>query len=418
MACAGAVFSAAFTDGPFINHSPDMKDSRAKGPSTIPGKRPDPGKPKRKKSALREWIDAAVFAVIAATLIRTFLFEAYTIPTPSMEKTLLVHDFLFVNKLTYGPRLPMTPLGVPFTLNTFLGMQSYANHPRFGYHRLPGTGSVQRGDAVVFNFPHGDTVLKQQPELDYYELVRAYGRKYLWDHFTVLARPVDREENYIKRCVGLPGDTLEIRDGVVYCDGRPEPVPPFSEKQYIVQATGPFNRERLREMQIDDTFRILQEGACLFNLTVRDSAELSRFSNVKAITRVVDRSVDPRLFPYDTLHFHWSEDEYGPFVIPRKGMTVALDTANLPLYRRIIAIYEGHGLAVQGSRILIDGRPADRYTFSMNYYWMMGDNRDNSEDSRFWGFVPEDHLVGKAWFIWMSYDPHGIRWRRLFRAIR
>lgn len=377
-----------------------------------------PPKGKRKKSVLREWVDAAVFAVIAASIIRVFFFQAYTIPTPSMEKSLLVHDFLFVNKLSYGPRVPMTPLGVPFTLNTFLSWKSYSDRPHFGYHRLPGLGKVHRGDVVVFNFPDGDTILKQKPELDYYALVRAYGRKYIWDHFTILARPVDREENYIKRCVGLPGDSLEVRAGRVYAGGHPEKVPPFSEKQYIVGVNGPFNLARLRELDIEDSFRIINSQTCLFNLTSRDSGLLSRFSNVTGITRVLSRGSDPAVFPQDTLRFKWNQDAYGPIYIPKKGATVHLDRSDIALYQRIIEVYEHNQFAMKDSVIYINGQPADHYTFKMNYYWMMGDNRDNSEDSRFWGFVPEDHVIGKAWFIWMSYGGHSIRWRRLFNKIR
>lgn len=400
------------------------KDNRDKlQPSARPaGDGREPGKKKKKKSTAREWIDAAIFAVIAASIIRTFFFEAYTIPTPSMEKTLLVHDFLFVNKLSYGPRVPMTPLAVPFTLSTVpvLNIRSYSNWPHFNYHRLPGFGHVQRRDVVVFNFPEGDTVLKEKPEQDYYEMVRQYGRKYVQDNFTIVTRPVDRKENYIKRCVGIPGDTLQVKNGYVYVNGTEEKLPPHLEKFYLVQTDGSvFNPSRLDElgiaqpMGLDPTTSTYQ-----FNLTRADSAALSKFTIVKSITRFVKNGVDPTVFPQDSTHFKWDADHYGPIYIPKKGATVHLDMSNIALYRRLINVYEHNKLSIRDSVIYINGAPADHYTFKMNYYWMMGDNRDNSLDSRFWGFVPEDHIVGKAWFIWMSYDSHGIRWRRLFNGIR
>lgn len=383
-------------------------------PATKKGKR-------KKKSTLREWIDAAVFAIIAASIIRTFFFEAYTIPTPSMEKTLLVHDFLFVNKLSYGPRVPMTPVAIPFTLSTdpLFHMRSYSNWPHFGYHRLPGFGHVHRRDVVVFNFPEGDTVLKEQPEQDYYELVRSYGRQYIKDNYTIVTRPVDRKENYIKRCVGIPGDTLSVRDGVVYTDNALETIPPESEKFYLVQTDGTtFNLNRLSELGIAPPMGVDPTTSTYrFNLTRDDSAALSRFSNVKNITRYLSTGVDPTVFPQDSAHFKWDADHYGPIYIPKKGATVHLDLSDIALYRRIIEVYEHHRFAIRDSVIYIDDKPADHYTFQMNYYWMMGDNRDNSLDSRFWGFVPEDHVVGKAWFIWMSYGDHGLRWSRLFRGI-
>lgn len=394
--------------------------------ASTPGKAGEPEaqkkKKRRKKSALREWIDAAIFAVIAATLIRTFFFEAYTIPTPSMEKTLLTHDFLFVNKLSYGPRIPMTPLGVPFTLNTLplFNVKSYADWPRFGYHRIPGFSEVKRRDVVVFNFPRGDTVALEQSERDYYEMIRTLGRDYVHSHFTIVDRPVDREENYIKRCVGVPGDSLQVIDGFVYVNGQREDIPPGSQKKYLVQTDGSaFNPARLQDLGIapplgeDPT-----TGTYIFNLTPGDSAALAGFTMVKAISRSLAREIDLQAFPYDTAHYKWSADQYGPIYVPKKGATVALDSATLPLYRRIIRVYEHNRLEQRNGQILINGQPADHYTFRMNYYWMMGDNRDNSLDSRYWGFVPEDHVVGKAWFIWMSYGDHGIRWRRLLKGIR
>lgn len=378
-------------------------------------------KRRRRKSSFREWIDAAIFAIIAASIIRTFFFEAYTIPSPSMEKTLLVHDFLFVNKLSYGPRIPMTPLAIPFTLSTVPGLniKSYSDWPHFGYHRIPGFGHIKRGDIVVFNFPHGDTVIKGS-QADYYERVREQGWDYVHDNNTIETRPIDREENYIKRCVGTPGDTLQVIDGYVYIDGKKEPVPPYSERYYLVRTDGSaFNLDRLKKLNITppDGYNPAT-STYSFNLTMKDSATIRGFPNVRDIQGYLARGFDPAIFPHDTANYKWNTDHYGPVYIPQKGATVALSLSNIAFYRRLISIYEGNKLDIKDSTIYINDRPATRYTFKMNYYWMMGDNRDNSSDSRFWGFVPEDHVVGKAWFIWMSYGENGIRWKRLFTRIR
>src|SRR5690348_16497100 len=244
-------------------------------------------KKKRKKSVVREWVDAAVFAIIAATIIRTFFFEAYTIPTPSMERTLLVNDFLFVNKLSYGPRLPMTPLSVPFTLHTIplLGIRSYANWPHWGYYRFPGFGKVKRNDVVVFNFPEGDTVALQQPDMDYYQLIRDSGRDAIWQNNKVVARPVDRRDNYIKRCVAISGDTLQVKNSFVYVNGKEAPVPPHSQMFYYVQTDGTaFNPDRLDELHIDGQFGYDNSTSTyVFDLTQDQVAALKNFTNVKNI---------------------------------------------------------------------------------------------------------------------------------------
>lgn len=379
-----------------------------------------PKKKKKKKSALREWVDAIIFAVIAATIIRTFFFEAYTIPTPSMEKTLLVHDFLFVNKLSYGPRVPMTPLAVPFTMSTIpiLNIKSYSDWPHFGYHRLPGFGDIERSDVVVFNFPEGDTALKGS-EADYYAMVRRRGRQFVKDNYTLVTRPVDRKENYIKRCTGIAGDTLQVINGFVYIDGEREKVPPHSQKYYLVQTDGSvFNMSRLHDLGISPPNRMDPTTSTYeFNLTPGDSAALSQFTMVKSLTRELAHGVTPAVFPHDTVHFKWNADFYGPIYIPKKGATVHIDTANIALYKRLIRVYEKNELEIKNGTIYINGQPTDHYTFKMDYYWMMGDNRDNSLDSRYWGFVPEDHVVGEAWFIWMSYGEDGIRWSRIFNGI-
>ncbi|HUX85345.1 MAG TPA: signal peptidase I [Chitinophagaceae bacterium] len=395
--------------------------------SPAPQKQNQTAPRKRRKSVLREWVDAAIFAIVAATLIRTFLFEAYTIPTPSMEKSLLVHDFLFVDKITYGPRIPMTPLAVPFTLNSLplFNLQSYSNWPHFGYHRIRGMRHIRRNDVVVFNFPQGDTVVVQtEGNYTYYQLVRQMGRQSVLNNpeYTIVTRPIDREENYIKRCIAIAGDTLEIRKSVVFVDGKEASLPPHSEMFYDVLANQtPFDADRLDELKIDPPFGDpVQDGNKLmytFDLTQDGVAALRKFSNVINISPQIATGTDLDAFPHDTAHFKWNADYFGPVWIPKKGATVHLDLSNIALYRRVIQTYEKNSLAIRDSTIFINGKPADHYTFKMNYYWMMGDNRHNSLDSRFWGFVPEDHIVGRAWFIWMSYGHHGIRWSRLFRGI-
>lgn len=369
-----------------------------------------------KRTRVRRWGLWVLAAVVVLALIHTFLIQSFTVTTPSMEGTLEAHDLLLVSKLAYGPRLPVTPVAVPFALHSVWGLKSYADRPRFGYHRLKGS-PVSRGDVVAFNFPEGDTVIKQQPGENYYALKRAYGIRYLQDHYTLLSRPLDRRDVRVARCVGLPGDTLEITGGVVYDDGVAETPPAALRRQYVVAVTGPFNLARLREMHIDDSFAIVGHRICVFNLSGNDSARLSGFANVTRITRAVVRGADAAVFPHDTARFPWNPDRLGPLVVPRSGMSVPLDTASVVLYRRIITRYEHHRLRVTAGKILIDGRPAKSYTFRMNYYWMMGDNRAVARDSRYWGFVPEDHLIGKAWFIVASYGGGGVRWKRLLHGI-
>jgi signal peptidase I len=379
---------------------------------------------KKKKSKLREWLDAAVFAIIAATLIRTFLFEAYTIPSGSMENTMLISDYLFVSKLAYGPRIPMTPLAIPLVHNSIFGMKSYTDIVHWKYHRLPGLGRVQRNDVVVFNGPAGDTALADNPEMDYYQACRAEGRDAVMLEHRVVTRPVDKKENLIKRCIGIPGDIVELRNGRVYVNGQPNMLFPHSKLNYVVRTDG-------MPPAVDDNIEFVARKSnteYIYNLENDQVDMMKKAHNVVSVDVSYEypAGVAPALpyqwvFPLDTVNFKWNRDNYGPITIPKAGVTVQLSPQNIALYRRVIANYEGNKLEEQNGKILINGKEATSYTFKMDYYWMMGDNRDNSLDSRYWGFVPEDHVVGKAWFVWLSYGKDGLfsdmRWSRLFHSI-
>ena len=382
-------------------------------------KRPASGKP-----AWREWLEAAIFALIVVAPIRIFGFSLYNIPSGSMEKTLMTGDYIFVNKWTYGARLPMTPLAVPFVQNTFLGHPSFSNLLHIGYHRLPGTGMIKRNDVVVFNFPAGDTVIalpRFGSAITYYQELRAIGREKTWQQYgkDIVVRPVDKRENFIKRCLAVAGDTLQIKDGLVYVNGKAAPVPPRSETYYAVQTNGnAFNPDRLRELGIGKPQGFDNStGTYSFDLTGEQAEALKQFSNVKAIEPVIITGTDPDLFPYDTADYKWNISHYGPVYIPEKGTAIHLDPVNIALYHRIITTYEGNKLELRKGKIFINGKQTDTYTFKMNYYWMMGDNRQDSEDSRYWGFVPEDHIVGKPMFVYFSRGEDGFQWGRIFNGI-
>lgn len=395
----------------------------------------DPDKrPQIKKTWIREWVDAIIFAVIAATIIRTFLIEAYTIPTPSMEKSLLVGDFLFVSKMAYGPRVPMTPLSFPFvhhTLPLTTETKSYLEWIRLPYHRFPGFGQVKRNDAVVFNYPDGDTLsVKFQSNRSYYSLVREYGWKNVNSnpakYGRIIARPVDKRENYIKRCVAIAGDTLQIIDHDVYINGRKSENPGKMEFQYIVKASASQLNPRMLD-QLDVTDKVWPIGPGEFVITLTDEAanQLAQVKGVEEVTRLKEPAGkwDRDIFPHAP-QYPWNRDNFGPYVIPKAGTTIDLNLENLPLYERIIRNYELNDLAVADGKIFINGSEATQYTFKMNYYWLMGDNRHNSADSRYWGVVPEDHVVGKAVFVWFSMDRNKslmkgkIRWDKLFRVVK
>jgi signal peptidase I len=391
-------------------------------------KKKEDEKPKKKKPIWREWLDAAVFAIVAATIIRTFFVEAYTIPTGSMEGSLLINDYLFVSKMAYGPRVPMTPVAVPLVHNVMpiTGGESYTTAVQWDYHRWWGFGDVERNDVVVFNFPNGDTVLKSQRERDYYAVCRENGRDATLAGDEIIVRPVDKKDNYIKRCVGVPGDVLTIKNGQLWVGNAPAQNYPHMKMSYIVQMApgGSLSQEFLEEngvnldMQAND-MQVLGNGQYFFQL---QKSQLDVFKGISGIRIIplIDSAglIDKGVFPHDPINFKWNKDNFGPLTIPKKGVTVQINAQNIALYRRLIDVYEGNKLEEHADgQIFINGAPATSYTFKMNYYWMMGDNRHNSLDSRFWGFVPEDHVVGKAWFVWLSYGNDGMRWSRLLHGI-
>jgi signal peptidase I len=381
---------------------------------------------KKKKSVLREWLDAGVFALIAATLIRTFSCEAYTIPSGSMEGTMLINDYLFVNKMAYGPRIPITPLAVPLVHNTLplVGSRSYTEAVHWNYHRLPGYSRVERNDVVVFNGPDGDTAIVEQPDLDYYQACRIYGREAVFSKFTVVTRPVDKKENLIKRCIAIPGDVLEIKDAQVFVNSKPAEAFPHIKHNYIVKTNG-------TPPAVDEDLELIKNagnGMYVYNLENGQVNKVKKAANVLSADVFISNAAGKTppeagewVFPFDTANFKWNRDNIGPLTVPKAGVTVTLTPQNIAMYRRIIKNYEGNTLEEKNGRCIINGKEAGTYTFKMDYYWMMGDNRHNSLDSRYWGFVPEDHVVGKAWFVWLSYGDGGLfadmRWGRLFRGI-
>lgn len=379
-------------------------------------------KDKKKKSIFREWFDAAIFAIVAATIIRTFFIEAYTIPTGSMEGSLLVNDYLFVSKVAYGPRVPNTPLAVPLVHNTIFGGESYSKAVQWDYRRFWGVGDVDRNDIVVFNFPNGDTVVKEASEQDYYALVREYGRETVLGLNTIVVRPVDKKDNYIKRCVAVAGDMLEIRNGMVFINGEKGKLFPHAQSTYKVVTNGQgLSSDFIEENKIEQV-AFLGNSQYLFTLEndqlklVSDQPQVVSVSPFNDPEGYIPQSPGAWVFPHDTVNYKWNKDNFGPLTIPKKGATVQLTPQNIAIYRRIIDIYEGNDFSERHGKFFIDGKEITSYTFKMDYYWMMGDNRHNSADSRYWGFVPEDHVVGKASFVWLSHE-NGLRWKRLFRSV-
>ncbi|MBU0489695.1 MAG: signal peptidase I [Bacteroidetes bacterium] len=413
--------------------------------------------PKIKKTMVREWVDAIIFAVVAATIIRTFIIEAFTIPTSSMEKSLLVGDFLFVSKINYGPKVPNTPLTFPFTHHTMFLTQntkSYSELIHLPYYRFPGLQSINRMNCVVFNYPDGDTVAANYQNRSYYQIVRDYASYFAnkdnyqlsdkvyyaraWQYVNnptnrnfldmsqipfgdIIARPVDKRENYIKRCIGIAGDKLEIRNKQVYINGEKAENPEMMQYQYFVQTSGIELSKQVRE-KFDITDRLVAgPNMWIYSMTDEVAKEIASYKAVIRCEQLADTAWDKSIFPYSS-DYQWNRDNFGPITIPAKETTVELNTKNIVLYERVIDVYEDNDLEIKGDQIFINGQPASSYTFKMDYYWMMGDNRHNSADSRYWGFVPEDHIVGKALFIWLSLDPNQsflskIRWSRMFRLV-
>ncbi|MDR0754366.1 MAG: signal peptidase I [Prevotellaceae bacterium] len=376
---------------------------------------------------LRGWIDAIIFAVIAVTFIRMFFVEAYTIPTGSMEKSLLIGDYLFVDKVTYGPRIPNTPLSFPLVHNILPFTQitkSYLEWIKFDYKRLAGLRNIKRDDIVVFNFPHGDTVLIGNPSRDFYEWRRKEGKNYKLKKSDYTVRPVDKKDHYVKRCIAIPGDTVKITDGDVYVNGEKQKEIPKKQYNYRIQTDGkPISKKTWDEMDISISDR-RKADVYGFPLTGENFEKIKKLPNTVNIERIKNYP-DPsanELFPFDK-KYNWDIDNYGPVWIPKKGTTIELTLDNLPFYKRIIDIYENNDLKIKDDEIFINGEKTNTYTFKMDYYWMMGDNRHNSLDSRYWGYVPEDHIVGRPMFVWFSSDPEksfpkNIRWNRLFRRIK
>ena len=371
-----------------------------------------------------DWLDAIIFAVVFVTFINMFFFQAFKIPSSSMESTLYTGDHLFVSKLTYGPRVPQTPLTIPFTHNVAFGKESYSTLIQNDYRRLKGFRSVERGDIVVFNFPNGDTVLTKAPADDYYAWVRTSGREYTIDRLgPVIVRPMDKKDHYVKRCVAIAGDTLTVREGLVRVNGIQQETYPGLQLTYRVVTDG----EKFSQRVVDQLGLNAKElfydarmpGYPWMPLTADKLEKVKALSHVVEVTPNLETAADPEVFPFNGNG--WSRDEFGPLWIPSKGATVELTAENLPLYERIIRDYEHNTLEVNGGSVIINGEEAKEYTFKQDYYFMMGDNRHNSLDSRYWGFVPEDHIVGTPAIIWLSTDgnkkfPDNIRWRRFLKT--
>ncbi len=404
------------------------------------------------------WVDALVFALVAVYFINLFFFQNYVIPSSSLEKSLLTGDYLFVSKVSYGPRIPETPLTMPLTQHTLPLFQckSYIEWPHWDYRRVKGLGKVELNDIVVFNYPAGDTLCSapqyqafdfyqmcyslgyqmypQRPNPDsltveqrqqYFSFIYQSGRSEIVrnqaEYGLIDTRPTDRRENYVKRCVGLPGQTLQIKNRIIYLDGKANKEPDNVQYTYKVKLRQRLDDDIMKDLGItmEDIMSLNTTGA--MPMTKHAVAELSKRKDLVESIEINTEANDLDIYPLNG-NMHWTRDNYGPIWIPAKGKSINLTMENLPVYERCIRTYEGNTLEVKDGKILINGKAATSYTFKLDYYWMMGDNRHNSLDSRYWGFVPEDHIVGKPIFIWWSSDPDrggfsGIRWNRLFRFV-
>jgi len=404
------------------------------------------------------WVDALVFALVAVYFINLFFFQNYVIPSSSLEKSLLTGDYLFVSKVSYGPRIPETPLTMPLTQHTLpvVECKSYIEWPHWDYRRVRGLGNIKLNDIVVFNYPAGDTLCSapQYQAYDYYQMCYSIGyqlypnrpnpdslnamqrrqfyetlyeagrqelRRNVAEYGEVITRPTDRRENYVKRCVGLPGQTLQIKNRMIYLDGKPNKEPDNAQYTYYVKLKQAIPEDLLVDLGISNEDLMSLNTSGYMPLTKRAVATLvSRKDLVESIA-LNTAATEEEMYPLNG-NMHWTRDNYGPIWIPAKGKRINLTLDNLPIYERPIKVYEGNELQVKNGKIFINGKPVTSYTFKMDYYWMMGDNRHNSADSRYWGFVPEDHIVGKPIFIWWSSDPDrggfsGIRWSRLFNFV-
>ena len=411
---------------------------------------------------IMSWVDALVFALVAVYFINLFFFQNYVIPSSSLEKSLLTGDYLFVSKVSYGPRIPETPLTMPLTQHTLplVNVKSYVEWPHWDYRRVKGLGNVKLNDIVVFNYPAGDTlcneeryqandyyqmvysigdqileqngqqqdvrVLNPLQQRHYFEKVYAAGRNYILnmpgEYGDIISRPTDRRENYVKRCVGLPGQTLQIKNRIVYLDGKANKEPDNVQYTYKMKLKGEFPVELADELGITNEDLLMYNQSGVIPLTKKACLALKANKNLVESISINADAIYGDLYPLNA-YTGWTRDNYGPVWIPKKGKSIQLNLKNLPIYERCIKVYEGNDLKVDSQgNIFINGKLAKSYTFKLDYYWLMGDNRHNSADSRYWGFVPEDHIVGKPIFIWWSHSPDhpgfsGIRWNRLFNFV-
>ncbi len=409
---------------------------------------------------IREWSDAILFAIFAAYFIRTFIFEIYTIPTSSMEGTLKVGDFLIVSKFTYGARIPNTPIAFPLVHHSFPkwlpilgGKKSYLEWIKLPYKRLPKFAKIKRNDMVVFNFPANDTTTKEYDSAyPYYDMLREVEsqgiknpKEYIRNNFTVITRPVDKRENYIKRCVGLPGDKLQVKESVLYINDKLAYEAENVQYTYIVKADRKiasqikkYNKETKQqefEVVLEPGFQkeMFALGIIEYDFVTNKilkvytnkslAKKIKEFNHIESVEKYIHNAESEfadkkRMYPNTDLAFRNNVDNYGPIVIPSKGMTIKLNKENYLMYQRCIKVYENNTLEIKNGKAYLNGKEVSEYTFKMDYYWMMGDNRHRSQDSRYWGFVPEDHIVGKAWLlIASSGKPDGFRWNRVLKSI-
>ena len=404
------------------------------------------------------WVDALVFALVAVYFINQFFFQNYVIPSSSLEKSLLTGDYLFVSKVSYGPRIPQTPLTMPLTQHTLpvVECKSYLDWPHWDYRRVKGLGKIQLNDIVVFNYPAGDTLCSapQYQAFDYYQMCYGIGyqlypnrpnpdslsadlrfkyfnaiyeagrqaiRQNQMEYGEIITRPADRRENYVKRCVGLPGQTLQIKNHIIYLDGKANKEPENVQYTYYVRLKQSLPEELMEELGISMEDLTSLNTVGYLPLTKHAVEVLQGRKDLVEMIKLNTDANDLEIYPLNG-NKHWTRDNYGPVWIPKKGEKIALTMDNIAVYERPIKVYEDNDLKIKDGKILINGQEAKEYTFKMDYYWMMGDNRHNSADSRYWGFVPEDHIVGKPIFIWWSSDPDrhgisGVRWSRLGRIV-